>query len=101
VAAAVILVVLAFGIYLANSNAANPNGPARQPDIAVPKVVGLTQGDAELRLRKANLKPKVVDGRPDKRPAGTVIDTEPLAGQLVPPGSEVGLVLSIGPGPKE
>jgi hypothetical protein len=96
VAAAVVLVVLALGIYLVNSN-----GPARPPDVAVPKLVGLTQGDAEQRLRKANLVPKVVDGRPDRRPAGTVIDTRPPAGQLVPPGSQIGLVLSIGPPLKE
>jgi len=94
VAAAALLVVLAVGIYLVANRQTAP------ADVAVPKVVGLTQQNAEQLIRHAQLKPVVVDWRPDKRPAGTVIETKPPAAQRVRPGSQVGLVLSIGPAPR-
>jgi len=92
VVAAVVLVVLAVGIYLVSR-------PAQESDVAVPMVVGLTQDAAEWQIRDAKLKPVVVDGRVDSHPAGTVIETQPAAGQSLSPGSQVGLVLSIGPVP--
>jgi hypothetical protein len=91
---AAVLFVLGVGVYLASSG-----GPAKPADVAVPNVVGMTQDRAELALAQVKLESKVVEWRVDKRPAGTVIETNPKAAELVPVGGEVGLVLSIGPAP--
>ena len=54
----------------------------REPDVAVPDVVGLTRADAEREVRAAKLVPGVVTGTGD-----IVEDQEPASGWLVQPQS--------------
>jgi beta-lactam-binding protein with PASTA domain len=61
--------------------------------IEVPRVVGLTQADAQARLDAAGL-PYRLEFRPSDRPAGTVIDTDPAGGMTVPEGTQVILVIA-------
>jgi eukaryotic-like serine/threonine-protein kinase len=66
-----------------------------KPQVTIPPVKGLSQSDAESALKGANLtvKIKMVDGTADK---GTVVDSDPAAGQQVAAGTEVELMVSKG-----
>ncbi|MBD3927469.1 PASTA domain-containing protein [Nocardioides cavernae] len=64
----------------------------REPDVAVPNVVGLTRAEAEQEIRAAKLVPGVVTGTGD-----FVEDQQPAAGLLVQPLSRVDLDLGTPP----
>ena len=72
------------------------NGPRYVP---VPDVVGDTRATARAALRERGL--DIEERREESRdvPEGRVIETTPTAGQQVPRGSSVTLVLSSGPPP--
>jgi eukaryotic-like serine/threonine-protein kinase len=70
------------------------SGPA---SVNVPSVVGETTEQAHKALAQAGLKVgRTITQTSDQFAAGTVIDTSPSAGQPVPSGSEVTLVVSSG-----
>ncbi|HVR27081.1 MAG TPA: PASTA domain-containing protein [Candidatus Polarisedimenticolia bacterium] len=80
----------------AASNVGAPSQPPAQ--VAVPDVVGLTQSAAQERLKSANLMVGAVKTHDSNTvPAGGISDTNPDAGTLVSPGSEVELDISNGP----
>jgi beta-lactam-binding protein with PASTA domain len=68
--------------------------------VVVPKVVGLSQADAVDRIEGAGLK---VNSFPiaSTRPRGTVVSELPAGGTQVPPGSDVRINISLGPGARE
>ncbi|MEV0939046.1 PASTA domain-containing protein [Micromonospora wenchangensis] len=68
-------------------------GPAA---IAVPPLVGLSQETAEALLGRLGLSSRV-QTRESDRPPGTVLSTDPEAGQRVLPGDEVTLVVAAEP----
>jgi eukaryotic-like serine/threonine-protein kinase len=64
----------------------------------VPNVVGLTQGDAEGRLRSAGLVVAVGDGRYSKVVlTGSIIASEPAFGTKIRKGKTVVIIPSLGP----
>jgi serine/threonine-protein kinase len=68
--------------------------------VTVPKLVGVTQEEAQSRLADLGLEPVPAD--PPERPserfaAGLVVETYPAGGSLVKRGSKVAYVLSKGP----
>ncbi|SCL15970.1 PASTA domain-containing protein [Micromonospora inyonensis] len=69
--------------------------PARVP---MPDLVGLPRSAAEAALDRLGLGYRS-ELRRSGRPAGTVIGTEPQAGERVPLGTDVTLVVSEGSGP--
>lgn len=73
-------------------------GPA---PVAVPDVTGLSRAAAVSVLAAAGLVPgPVTEEHSDTVPLDRVIRQTPLAGAQVPPGTPVGLVLSLGPAPQ-
>ena len=50
---------------------------------SVPNVIEKTQEEAEVTLKKSNLKVKVIEVETDEAIAGTVIDQDPIAGTTV------------------
>ncbi len=60
----------------------------------VPNVVGLTQEEAESKLRDAGFTPSVVTSNDTTEPAGTVIDQSPDKGQQLSQGGAVTIVVS-------
>jgi eukaryotic-like serine/threonine-protein kinase len=70
------------------------------PDaVEVPSVAGLPEAQAQDLLRQAGLSIGPRQAEPsDTVPEGDVIRSEPEGGQLVPPGTEVSLVVSEGVG---
>jgi eukaryotic-like serine/threonine-protein kinase len=70
------------------------SGPAA---VNVPSLIGDSVAEARQALRKAGLKPgNTVSQSSDQFASGTVIDSSPSAGQPVPSGSAVTLVVSSG-----
>jgi serine/threonine-protein kinase len=67
--------------------------------VAVPDVVGDTRRAARAALRDRGLEFEERRERSEDVPEGRVIETNPTAGQQVPSGSSVTLVLSSGPPP--
>ncbi|MGZ6256586.1 MAG: PASTA domain-containing protein, partial [Candidatus Limnocylindria bacterium] len=67
--------------------------------VPVPNVVGQTRQEAIDTLRSKGLEPGQVTSEPSDRPAGEVISTNPSAGVPVGVGSQVDLVISLGPTP--
>ena len=63
----------------------------------VPTLVGLARDDALAALRNANLELGQVVDRPGDEARGTVMSSAPAAGQQVPQGTPVELVISAGP----
>lgn len=63
--------------------------------VDVPDVRDLSFEEAEATLQQLGLI-VVRQDRDDSRPAGTVIQTNPTAGQSVPPGSEITVIVSKG-----
>lgn len=63
----------------------------------VPGLAGLTRDDAVAALRAANLELGQVTERPGPEARGTVISSQPAAGQQVSQGTPVELVVSAGP----
>jgi serine/threonine-protein kinase len=70
---------------------------AGQVRTAVPTLTGLARDDALIALRTANLELGQVVERPGTEARGTVLFSEPTAGQQVPQGTPVQLVISAGP----
>jgi serine/threonine-protein kinase len=70
---------------------------AGQVRARVPAVVGMSRDDAVASLRSANLEIGQVVERPDPEARGTVLSSQPEAGQQVPQGTPVELVVSGGP----
>ncbi|HEX5038776.1 MAG TPA: Stk1 family PASTA domain-containing Ser/Thr kinase [Candidatus Limnocylindria bacterium] len=68
--------------------------------VAVPRLTGQTETDARNRLAEVGLAAGNITREPNQEIAsGSVIRTNPPAGQDVPAGSEVDLVISTGPTP--
>ena len=65
--------------------------------VAVPKVVGLSQADAVDRIEQAGLEVNSFPVR-SQQPQGTVVSELPAGGTQVPPGSDVRINVSLGPG---
>ena len=70
---------------------------AGQVRAKVPTVVGLSRDDAVTALRGANLEVGQVVERPAPEARGTVLSSDPEAGQQIPQGTTVELVVSAGP----
>jgi eukaryotic-like serine/threonine-protein kinase len=70
---------------------------AGQLRVAVPSVSGMSRDDAIAALRAANLEIGQVVERPGSEARGTVLSSQPEAGQQVPQGSPVEIIVSTGP----
>lgn len=70
---------------------------AGQLRVAVPSVAGMSRDDAIAILRTANLEIGQVIERPGPDARGVVMSSQPAAGQQVPQGTPVELVVSAGP----
>ena len=70
---------------------------AGQLRVAVPTLSGLSRDDAVSALRTANLEVGQIVERPGPEARGTVLSSQPEAGQQVPQGTPVELVVSTGP----
>jgi beta-lactam-binding protein with PASTA domain len=70
---------------------------AGQRRVAVPAVAGMSRDDATVAIRAANLELGQVIQRPGSQARGTVLSSQPGAGQQVPEGSTVELIVSTGP----
>jgi PASTA domain/PKD domain len=67
---------------------------AQPPRVPVPPVVGMNRGDAGATLSHARLGVGAITERNSNEESGTVLDEDPAAGTLVPPGTAVNLVVS-------
>jgi serine/threonine-protein kinase len=70
---------------------------AGQVRARIPAVVGMSRDDAVAALRTAKLEIGQVVDRPSREARGTVLSSQPEAGQQVPQGTPVELVVSAGP----
>ena len=70
---------------------------AGQLRVAVPTVTGMSRDNAIAALRAANLEIGQVIERPGSEARGTVLSSQPEAGQQVPQGTPVEVVVSTGP----
>jgi len=70
---------------------------AGPPPVAMPPVEGLSEKDAVASLRNSKLEPVTTTEYSDTVDRGTVISQSIRAGDSVPPGSKVSLVVSLGP----
>lgn len=70
---------------------------AGQLRVAIPALSGMSREDAVAALRTANLELGQVIERPAPEARGTVLSSQPEAGQQVPQGTPVELVVSTGP----
>mgnify|MGYP000843900035 CR=1 FL=1 len=68
--------------------------------VAVPNVAGLSLDDAKKKLANAGLKAGDVKSRASDQAKNVVLETDPLNGVRVDPGSTVNLVVSSGPSQK-
>jgi eukaryotic-like serine/threonine-protein kinase len=69
-------------------------------EVDVPKVVGLTVDEAQVKLGDADLVVRMAEGRySTKVPAGRVLKVQPAEGSTLEQGSRVTLVPSLGPRP--
>ena len=73
-------------------------GPESQNQVGVPNVLGLSEAEAQTTIDSANL---IVDAisftHSDAVAAGLVVFQSPVAGTIVAIGSEVDLIISLGP----
>ncbi|MEV0809308.1 PASTA domain-containing protein [Micromonospora sp. NPDC050200] len=67
--------------------------------IPVPPLVGLPRASAERLLDRLDLSYRVQTRESSEQPPGTVIETDPEAGELVRAGEEVTLVVAAAPSP--
>ena len=72
---------------------------AARGEVEVPDVVEMSQPEAERAIRDAGLVVGEVNEETDNRASGTVIRTEPKAGQRVNRASRIQLWISTGPAP--
>jgi hypothetical protein len=75
----------------------NPNSGPGTVKVTIPRVAGLTEGDAMARLVEALLLPRSESQPSADVPEGTVIGTEPEAGARIDRGDRVTLLVSSGP----
>jgi serine/threonine-protein kinase len=69
----------------------------REPAVAVPRIVGLSTGDALATARELGLTVEFADERHDPDvPGGHVVEQEPAAGVEVRPGRRVRVIVSLG-----
>ena len=71
---------------------------AGQERSTIPTLAGKTRGEAETALHNAGLQVGQVTEEQSDRARGTVLSSQPHAGQVVPSGTGVDLVVSSGPG---
>ncbi len=64
--------------------------------VDVPDVIGISESEAEVRLKLTGLTAEVLERVFDPAPAGTVLSQEPAAGSSATPGSAVTLRVSTG-----
>jgi beta-lactam-binding protein with PASTA domain len=67
------------------------------PPVAMPVVEGLTEQRAILTLKTAGLEPTTTEKYSQDAPRGQVISQSVKAGEPVPQGSKVALIVSLGP----
>lgn len=67
------------------------------PDVRVPDVVGLEQEEAVAALEDAGFDVRTTEAPSNAVASGQVIQQTPAAGQTVPRGTTVGIVISTGP----
>lgn len=70
---------------------------AGQRSAPVPRLTGMSRAAAEAALRELGLAVGSVVERAGREARGTVLETQPEAGRVVPEGTPVQLVLSAGP----
>jgi serine/threonine-protein kinase len=70
---------------------------AGQERSSIPKLIGLSRQQAEDALKRVGLTPGRITEQSDEHARGTIIASRPDAGQVVPTGTAVDLVLSAGP----
>ncbi len=71
--------------------------PSQDPDVDVPNVIGMQQGQAERTLSRAGFQVDVNQQETNQAPAGQVIDQSPGGGTAAP-GSTVTIVVAVAPG---
>lgn len=69
-----------------------------RPAVPMPPLVGLSRARAEQVLDELGIEHRV-EARESDQPAGTVLETDPGPGELVPAGEEVTLVVAAAPAP--
>ncbi|NBE82378.1 PASTA domain-containing protein [Micromonospora rubida] len=69
-----------------------------RPAVPMPPLVGLSRATAEQVLDQLGIEHRV-EARESDQPAGTVIETDPGPGEMVPAGEEVTLVVAAAPAP--
>ncbi|WP_457964559.1 Stk1 family PASTA domain-containing Ser/Thr kinase [Arthrobacter sp. D1-29] len=89
------LLVLAGGGFWVYSIVNQP--PPAPPKVEIPSVASLTESAALQELYGDNLRPQIKRLQHDTVPKGTAIGTDPAAGTLLDPNSEVVLNISDGP----
>jgi eukaryotic-like serine/threonine-protein kinase len=89
-----VLLLAGGGYYLLTRN----SGPAQA---TVPDVVGTDRAAATTALHRAGFATDVVKRTSQERPQGSVISTDPKAGEKADKGSTVRVVVSSGPGTAE
>ena len=72
-------------------------GPLFGNDVTVPRLIGLTQSEAEDRLEELGLEAEVEERPHPEAPVGEVVDQEPNAGGTVEEGGAVTVIVSSGP----
>jgi serine/threonine-protein kinase len=87
----------AAGIVSARGTRVTLDVSAGQQSTTVPTVVGLTLSDALAALRGVGLMAGQTREEPNDKARGIVLRARPDAGQVVPAGTAVDLVLSVGP----
>lgn len=65
--------------------------------VPVPEVVGLEQAGAERAIEAVGLRVRITEAQSEAIDPGEVISQAPSAGEMVPPGTTVGIVVSQGP----
>jgi serine/threonine protein kinase len=103
--AAIVVLLIALALIL-NGSTPTPPGPASpaspgpsstQGTVGVPNVLGQKEGDAKKALEAAGL--KVGEIKQVQGPEGMVVNSAPLPGVLVPPGTAVTLYVGSTPSP--
>lgn len=69
---------------------------AGQQLVAVPAIVGMSQGDAQAALEGAGFELGQVSQRPDKAPLGQVLESKPAPGEKAGVPSSVAVTVSAG-----
>jgi eukaryotic-like serine/threonine-protein kinase len=68
--------------------------------VTVPRVVGLSSGEAQAILGQAGFEVRVIDEQTDREPPGTVLFQAPSAGDEVQAGTVVAITVAVAPPPE-